>query len=106
MSFGKNIDMKTTEVSYTILTQEVTMILNDMNWCGFNNWVASEKKVVTGKVCDEFQTPKLNEVLYSIVESKNEGSELYLGMPTGKLTGKTAEKRHQTLDPLGFKLIL
>lgn len=103
---GKNIDMKTTEVSYTILTEVVTMILNDMNWCGFSDWKASEKKVVTGKVCDEFQTPRLNEVLYSIFETKNEGSELYLGMPTGKLNGKTAEKRHQTLDPLGFKLIL
>lgn len=96
--------MKTTEVSYTILTEEVTMILNDMNWCGFNNWKTNEKKVVTGKVCDEFQTPKLNEVLYSIVETKNEGSELYLGMPTEKFTGKTAEKRHQKLDPLGFAL--
>ena len=101
---GKNIDMKTTEVSYTILTEEVTMILNDMNWCGFNDWKAAEKKIVTGKVCDEFQTPKLNEILYSIVETKNEGSELYLGMPTGRFTGKTAEKRHQKLDPLGFVL--
>ncbi len=97
---GQNIDMKTTEVSYTILTEEVTMILNDMNWCGFNDWKASQKKVVTGKVCDEFQTPKLNEVLYSIVEFKD--SELYLGMPTGKYNGKTAEKRHQKLDPLGY----
>lgn len=101
---ANNIDMTATEVSYTALSELVGEVLNQINYCGFTNWKAFEKKVVTGKVCDAFQTPKANEVLYSIFELKNEGAELFLGMPSGNMNGKTPELRHQSLDPLGFIL--
>ncbi|MCM2353009.1 MAG: hypothetical protein NDI63_05275 [Pseudobdellovibrio sp.] len=101
---ANNIDMIATEVSYTALSELVGEVLNQINYCGFNNWKAFEKKVVTGKVCDEFQTPKANEVLYSIFELKNDGTELFLGMPSGDFNGKSPERRHQSLDPLGFTL--
>lgn len=99
---ANNIDMTATEVSYTALSELVGEVLNQINYCGFNDWKTFEKKVVTGKVCDEFQTPKQGEILYSIFALKNEGSELYLGISSGNMNGKSPERRHQSLDPLGF----
>lgn len=99
---ARHIDMSVKEVSYTVYSDEVSEALNMVGYCGFSDWQANEKRIVTGKICDEFRTPKENEILYSIFELKNEGSEVYLGRPTGKFNGKTIETRHQCLDPYTF----
>lgn len=100
-----NIDMTALEVSYTANSELVSEVLNTIKYCGFTDWKPQEKKIVTGKLCDEFQTPKANEVLYSIFATLNQENELYIGMPQGNYNGKNPELRHQNLDPRGFHMI-
>lgn len=103
--FENNLDMTTLEVSYTALSQPISNVLNQINYCGFSDWNAFEKKIVTGKVCDDFQAPKAGEMIYSIFVTKNNGDDLYLGMASGQANGKSPERRHADLDPLVFKLL-
>ena len=96
------IDMTTKEVSYTVVSDEVSEALNMVGYCGFSDWKANEKRIVTGKICDEFQAPKENEVLYSIFEVNVQTSELKLGTSSGKYNGKSPDLRHQNFDTPGF----
>lgn len=99
---GQNIDMSAVEVSYTPTSELVAEVLNQINYCGLTNWKVFGQQIVTGKMCDDYQTPRENEFLYSIYKLENNGTELFLGMPTENLNGKTPARRHNTLDPFKF----
>lgn len=102
-----DIDMTTTEVSYTTLSDEVTRALNMIHYCGFEDWQTKTKKIVTGKLCDEFHAPALGSMIYSIYNLNQNANtkELYLGTSSETGDGKTAESRHDQVDSLPlFKL--
>ncbi len=100
-----DIDMTTTEVSYMTLSDEVSHALNMVHYCGFEDWKTKTKKVVTGKLCDEFQAPALGSILYSIFtvnQRADAKTELYLGTASGTGDGKTVDTRHDQVDSLPF----
>lgn len=97
----RDIDMTTTEVSYMTLTDEVSRALNMVHYCGFTDWKTKTKKIVSGKLCDEFQAPAVGDMVYSIVETK--GNELYLGTTSGHADGKTPQTRFDQVDSLPLK---
>jgi hypothetical protein len=59
---GGDLDLAMAEASYTLLSDEVSEVLNMIGYCGFTNWKAHEKKTVTGLLCDEFQVPKISPI--------------------------------------------
>lgn len=94
----QNIDMTTVEVSYMSLSDEVSEALNMVSYCGISDWKKKEKRVVTGKLCDEFNAPKQGDMIYSII--KVQGNDLYLGTMSGTADGKTPETRYDQVDSL------
>jgi hypothetical protein len=92
---GPNLDLSAVEASYTSLTETVTRALNEIAYCGFHDWTTSQKKLVTGRLCDEFQAPAAGDVTYSIfkLSSRNAKNELYLGSPVSKEDGRTPQSR-------------
>lgn len=98
---GDEVDLAAQEVSYTSLSDEVTRALNMIGYCGFKDWKTSQKKVVTGLLCDEFQTSKAGEITYSILKLMQNSAgtlELYLGTAEGMHDGKASASRHQKLE--------
>ncbi|WP_413943069.1 hypothetical protein [Bdellovibrio sp. HCB-162] len=97
----KNLDMTALEASYTPLSEIVSEALNQIGFCGFVDWKTNEKKIVTGRTCDDFFQPREGEILYNIFDLKADGDKmnLFLGMPTSSKNGKTAERRFDKLDP-------
>ena len=97
------IDMTTMEVSYMTLSDEVSRALNMVSYCGFSDWKTKVKKVVSGKLCDEFQAPAVGDVVYSIYSTKQSAeakTELYLGTMSGSADGKTPQTRYDHVDSL------
>ena len=94
------IDMTTVEASYTSLSDEVARSLNYIGYCGFGDWKKGVKKVVTGKMCDEYQAPASGDITYSIFTLKNDGKELFVGTASGNADGRTPESRYDQVDPL------
>ncbi|MGE5086856.1 MAG: hypothetical protein ACM3MG_11185, partial [Bacillota bacterium] len=94
-------DMTTIQASYTSLSDVVTGVLNQIQWCGFTDWKTNEPKGVSGKVCEDYTPPRIGEVLYSIFKV-NEKSQLFLGSPSKGMNGKTPATRYTEVDQLPF----
>ncbi len=106
---GSSLDLRIEEVSYSSLTDEVTRALNEISYCGFSDWETQQKKIVTGHLCNEFQTPKVSQVIYSTysLQTKPDGSvELYLGTSKAGEDGSTPQSRHQGLETIPYKKIV
>lgn len=99
---GTDADMTAIQASYTSLSDVVTGVLNQIGWCGFTDWQTKEAKNVSGKVCDSFVPPRTGEVLYSTFQV-NEQNQLFLGVFSKGLNGKTPQTRYKQLDPSPFK---
>lgn len=50
--------------SYTSLTDEVTEVMNMLNYCSIDHWESSVKTDVTGAYCDPFQQAHKNEKVH------------------------------------------
>lgn len=98
-----DLDLTTQEASYTLLSDEVSRALNMTHYCGFTDWTAKVKKVVTGKLCDDFQAPQRGDALYSIFTLNSKESapaEIFLGTPSDTRSGKTPETRYDQVEAL------
>lgn len=96
-----NVDLVVEEVSYTTLSKEVSDALNLIKYCGFTNWKAHQKKIVTGLLCDEFQAPKAAEILFSIFKiqvNADQSIALYLGKPAAGEDGKSSSTRYRGIE--------
>ncbi|MDG0815833.1 hypothetical protein [Bdellovibrio svalbardensis] len=102
---NRDLDMTAIEVSYMTLSDEVSQALNMVHYCGFEDWKTKTKKIVTGRVCDEFQAPASGDILYSIFTLNQKADakwELFLGTASATGDGKTPETRHDQVDSLPF----
>lgn len=95
LTHNGQIDLTTIEASYLILTDEVANALNSIGYCDFHDWKANVLKVVTGKVCSDFQVPALGSVVYSIFELEKKNSQTYLkiGHADSQHDGNSAARR-------------
>lgn len=100
------VDLKVTEVSYTLLTDEVARALNMSGWCGFSDWKANVPKVVTGLQCDDYAVPALNSTLYTTYDISigSHGPQLHMGDRTDAQNGSSPDKRATTLEALTYYL--
>jgi hypothetical protein len=100
-----DLNMTAYEAAYTVLTEQVARALNMISYCGFKDWKANERRVVTGLQCEDYHVPAEGDILYSFFQlsKKDEKTvQIQLGMPSKDLDGKSAERRFQELDPLAF----
>jgi len=98
------VDLAVTEVTYTLLSDQVARALNMSGYCGFSDWAPNKAKVVTGLLCDDYQVPKLKSILYSIydLEAGAHGQQLRLGEKTDAVDGSSPQQRYKTLSDLYY----
>lgn len=89
------LNLQTQQVSYTALSDQVSRALNDISYCGFQDWQTNQAKIVTGHACEDYQTPKQDQVIYS--RSKNQDGKLFLGQASADKNGQTPEQRFEDL---------
>ena len=98
---GQNVDMTAVQATYTSLSEVVTGVLNQIQWCGFSDWKTNEPKNASGRTCEDFVPPRTGDVLYSTFLMKDD-SHLYLGMDSKGFNGKTPATRHKQIDNSPF----
>ena len=105
---GEKIDLTTLEVSYVSTRDDVTRALNEVAFCGKQNWKTNTRQIVTGQQCQDFAAPALGQVIYSRFETKTENGQTsaHIGMPTVAADGSTPEKRHVELEAQPYFLAL
>lgn len=101
---GHNLNLRTNKITYTAFTNEVTDALNMINYCGFTSWQVGEEKIVTGKVCDDFQQLEVGQTLYQILKF-NSVEKVQFGKIQGLQNGRS-EKQRPTQFDLEFTKIL
>ncbi|MNL11013.1 hypothetical protein D3C87_1318310 [compost metagenome] len=96
----QKIDMTTLEVSYVSTRDDVTRALNEINFCGKQDWATNHRQIVTGLQCQDFAAPALGQVVYSIfqVKEQNGQTEARIGEASPAGDGSTADKRHAQLE--------
>lgn len=70
---SQSITVKTIQVTYTAISEEVAESMNFINYCGYSDWAIGQVKDVTGHICDDYQQLKNNELKqYSLIARPNE----------------------------------
>ena len=70
---SQSITVKTIQIAYTAVSEETAESLNYINYCGYTDWATGEVKDVTGRICDDYQQLKNNELKsYAILAQQNE----------------------------------
>lgn len=104
---GDQIDMTTLEVAYVSTREDVTRALNEIAFCGKQDWATHQRQVVTGQQCQDFAAPAVGQVVYSIFQTeKTQDNQVkaLIGSPTLKADGSTAERRHQEVEAQPYYL--
>ncbi len=97
------LNLKTLQVTYTTLSDEVSEALNMIQYCGSLDWKTSSEMIVTGKVCDEFQQLATNQSFFQIF--KRNGDQISLGQIDHLNDGRLETKRPYLWDEFGFTKI-
>lgn len=100
---NENINLKTTQVTYTILTDEVARALNSIRYCGITHWKSMVETDVTGKKCDDYQQLALAQNYYQKIKITHE--QLHWGQITQTWNGLTESTRPQEFESEIFNLI-
>lgn len=70
---SSSVTVKTIQVTYLAISDEIAESLNYINYCGYTDWTAGEPKDVTGRVCDDYQQLKIDELKqYSLMAQPSE----------------------------------
>ena len=101
------------KVNYVVKTIQLTHHdknlvedLNEIPFCGYNDWVVNKAKEITGRQCldDLPPVPKIDDTVYDLMQEKasQEGKRrLYFGIAVGKSDqqrdGRTEAERPQVL---------
>ena len=97
---GQKLDLKTEKVTYRILSGEVAQALNQIGFCDIKNWKPFDEVNVSGRLCDDFQQLKKNEMLFQLFSYEND--LLKFGKTTAKLNGKSAALRPVEFDTFNY----
>lgn len=104
---SEKIDMTTLEVAYVSTRDDVTRALNEIAFCGKQDWVTHTRQIVTGQQCQDFAAPALGQVVYSIFQVKNvDGkTEARIGERSPAGDGSSPEKRHAQFELQPYYLV-
>jgi len=95
------LDLTLVKAEYLPQSPGVAKTLNEIHFCGLNNWLNGVAQEVSGLVCSDYKIPQRGENIYTIFKEESPQPTfvaLSLGQAEPGFDGSSPEKRHRVLS--------